>query len=180
MEVFDEIAIPSPPDAEDDDERVAIGRILTAAGKALQRRNYPQEARFQEAAAFYAATRLTPFARTHYADALNNLGDPVMAGAVLDEVEPAKREAFWALRRSEAYLAQGNTVEALKCISGALGRSDLRERRSTFLAQRADVLFAMGDRSHEAELRDAIEACDPGRYRDELETRLQATLRRCS
>lgn len=103
-----------------------------------------------------------------------------MAGAVLDEVEPAKREAFWALRRSEAYLAQGNMGEALKCISDALGRPDLRERRSTFLAQRADVLFAMGDPSHEAELREAVEACDPDRYRDELEARLQARLPQCS
>jgi tetratricopeptide (TPR) repeat protein len=176
LDVLEEIDLGSPLSAEDDDERIAVGRLLTAAGKQLQRGSKTQEARqrFEEAVAFFTALRRrTSFAATHFADALLRLGRAEEAAAVLDTVNEEEREAYWLLRRSECALALGQFERALQWIEKAL-RDNLGERRPTFLAQRAEVLFASGNPEHEAQLQAAVEACEPGRYRDELEARLQA------
>jgi tetratricopeptide (TPR) repeat protein len=175
MEVLEEIDLGSPQNAEDDDERVAIGRLLTAAGKMLLRQGEADEAmrRFQQSDTFFAEVqKRSGFACTHHADALLRLGRAREAASALDDAPAAQREAFWLLRRSEAHLALNEFPEALARIDQALADFDLQERRPTFLAQRAEVLFAMNDPAHERQLREAIQLCDDAQYRGDLEVRL--------
>jgi hypothetical protein len=108
MEVLEEIDLGLPEDAEDDDERVAIGRLLTAAGKMLLRRGEAGEARqrFQQSNDFFVRiAKRSGFVRTHHADTLLRLDRAREAAEVLDETPSDQREAFWLLRRSEAHLA---------------------------------------------------------------------------
>lgn len=175
LEVLEAIDLGAPEDAEDDDERVAIGRLLTAAGKMLLRQGAASEAqlRFQQSERFFAAVkRRSGFACTHHADALLRLGRVADATSVLERAPDHQREAFWLLRRSEAHLTSGELADALGRIDEALARPNLDERRPTFLARRADILLAMGDPSHEADLREAIRLCDDPHYRGDLEAKL--------
>ena len=179
MEVLEAIDLGAPEDAEDDDERIGIGRILTAAGKMLLRKGESGEARrrFQQSEVFFASiSQRSGFASTHYADALLRLDRPGDAARVLDEVSERHREAFWLLRRSEAHLASGENQQALERIDEALARPDLDERRPTFLAHRAEVLLAQRNPAYEADLRDAIHLCSDPQYRGDLEARLRARL----
>ena len=175
LEVLEAIDLGAPEGAEDDDERVAIGRLLTAAGKLLLRQGNTSGAllRFQQSVRFFAVvTRWSGFACTHYADALLRLGRAADAAAMLEQAPDHQREAFWLLRRSEAHLVCGELEDALARIDEALAKINLDERKPTFLSQRADVLFAMDDPAHDAELREAIRQCDDPQYRGDLEVKL--------
>lgn len=175
LEVLEAIDLGTPEDAEDDDERIAIGRLLTAAGKMLLRQGTSSEAqlRFQQSERFFSAvTKRSGFACTHHADTLLRLGRDADAASVLEMAPDYQREAFWLLRRSEAHLAAGELDDALTRISEALARTTLEERRPTFLSQRADILFAMRDASHEADLREAIRLCEDPQYKGDLEAKL--------
>lgn len=179
LEVLEAIDLGAPEDAEDDDERISIGRLLTAAGKMLLRQGAAGEAqlRFQQSERFFAAVkRRSGFACTHHADALLRLGRDADAASVLEKAPDHQREAFWLLRRSEAHLASGELGDALRHIDEALARTNLDERRPTFLAHRADILFAMGDPSHESDLREAIRLCEDPQYRGDLEAKLAQRL----
>ena len=171
QEVPDAIDFGSPQDAEDDDERVAIGRLLTAAGKKASRAGHSTEAyrRFESALEFLTALRRrSPFSMTHEADALLCLGREKEAADVLDQVSEEKREVFWLYRRSEAHLAADELEEALEKIDRALEIYTFGEHRPAFLAHRASVLFEMNDLTHEAVLLSAIELLTHGRFKDEL------------
>ena len=182
VELFDDVLAEmdfrSPEDAEDDAERTAIGRILTAAGKAALRRGAQAEAegRFERAVAFLEAVqKKDAFRATHLADALLRLGRAADAEVALQTAPVQQREAFWSLRASEAALARRSGEEALDRIDAGialLGQND--DRRATFLAQRADVLFFMEDASHVAQLQEAIDCCRNATYADELRHRLQS------
>jgi tetratricopeptide (TPR) repeat protein len=179
LEVLQEIELGLPEDAEDDDERLAIARLLVAAGKMLLRQGNISEAmhRFTQSITFFETiTRRTCFVCTHYADALLRLGRASEAAEILDSVESQHREAYWLLRRTEAHCALKEFHDARKCIEKALD-GDLHERRSTFLAQYAEVLASLKDPTHEMVLRQAIEHCDNDHYRRELEGRLAAVLK---
>jgi adenylylsulfate kinase-like enzyme/tetratricopeptide (TPR) repeat protein len=175
LEVLEAIDLGAPEDAEDDDERIAIGRLLTAAGKMLLRQGAPGEAqlRFQQSERFFSAVnKRSGFACTHHADALLRLGRDADAASVLEQAPDHQREAFWLLRRSEAHSAAGELDDALARINEALAKTTLEERRPTFLAQRADILLAKGDATHEADLREAIRLCEDPQYRGDLEAKL--------
>lgn len=175
LEVLEAIDLGAPEDAEDDDERVAIGRLLTAAGKLLLRQGAISDAqlRFQQSERFFAlVTHRTGFACTHHADSLLRLGRASDAAAILEQAPERQREAFWLLRRSEAHLASAELEDALARIDEALAMTNLDERRPTFLSQRADVLFAMNDPAHEVALREAVALCEDSQYRCDLEMRL--------
>jgi tetratricopeptide (TPR) repeat protein len=179
--VLDDIDLGGPADAEDDDERIAIGRLLKEAGKLALRRRQPVQARrrFEEAESFFSSVQcLSGFACTQYGDVLLCLGRAAEAGQVLDQAPEHQREAFWLLRRSEAHLAVGDVERALDRINEALARPDLDERRPTFLAHRAEVLFREENPAHLTSLEEALSICAEGRYRDELQKRLN--LRRVS
>lgn len=174
-EVVEAIDLGTPAEAEDDDERVAIGRILVAEGKMLlrERQNVAARDRFLRAETFFAAlTRQTAFSRTHYADALLRLDRPQDAANALDPVPMEKREEYWRLRRSEAHLLSNELDQALARINETIESPRLGDRKPTFLAHRSDVLFAMGDPTHERDLREAIAMCIDPQYQADLELRL--------
>jgi tetratricopeptide (TPR) repeat protein len=180
MEVLEELDLGSPEEADDDDERVAVGRLLTAAGKMLQRQSKLADAqlRFEQSASFFAKVRnRSGFTCTQYGDVLLRLDRPEDAARVLDEAPEQQREEFWLLRRSEAHLQLGEHEAALSSIDKALASPKLAERRPTFIAQRAAVLFDLDDPSYEVELREAIRTCKDDQYRADLESKLQQKAR---
>lgn len=179
LEVLEEIEVGQPSDAEDDEERVALGRVLCAAGKMLLRNEQAADARlrFEQADAFFSqlVRAPTPFARTHHADVLLKLHRLADAARILDSVPAEKQDTFWNLRRAEAYLEMRELPQALDAIDKGI-ESCPRDFRSTFLSVRADVLHAMGNSEHLTFLRQAIDCCETHRYRAELEEKFQARL----
>lgn len=171
QEILDAIDLGEPRSADDDEERISIGRILTAAGKKDRRESRPLDAqrRFEDAVSFFEEVRRpSPFSITQQADALLCRGLPAEAANILDTVPVAKREIYWMLRRSEAHLGLGQLIEALGMIEDALERNSSGERLGLFLAQKAKILHAQGDPSHDAVLTTAIRACTAGGYQSEL------------
>lgn len=176
LEVLEEIEVGEPGEADDDDERVAIGRVLCSAGKMLLRAQQPLEARqrFEQADNFFSRQQRapSPFACTHHADVLIRLGRFANAAQVLDSVDESRRDAFWNLRRGEAHLAMNEQPQALECVDNGLRQLKLSAFQSTFLSLRADVLFAMSDSAHQKCLQDAIDCCQDEQYRLELQEKL--------
>ena len=171
QEILDAIELGDPGSADDDEERISIGRILTAAGKKDRRENRPLDAqrRFEDACHFFEEVRRpSPFSITQQADSLLCRDLPSEAADLLDTVPVSKREIYWMLRRSEAHLGVGQLIEALRLVEDALERNSRRERLGLFLAQKAKILHAQGDPSHEAVLSSAIDACTEGGYQSEL------------
>lgn len=174
QEVFEEIELGSPASAEDDDERVAVGRIYVAARKMYLRLGMTTEATIALARAleFFAALgSIGPFAAVHYADALLLAENPHKACEILDLVPEKKRDAFWHLRRAEA-LGQTGGTHAIDYIDRGIALVKLPKFRATFLAAKAELLRAT-DRSEAVTiLREAIAACEDDQYRNELQLRL--------
>ena len=177
LEVLNEIEVGEPREAEDDDERGAIGRVLTAAGKMLLRDAKPGEARlrFEQADKFFSNLQRVPsqFTRVQHADALLRLHRPADAASVLDAVPADKRDPFWQLRRAESYLELGNFALARGCIDEGLAIAPA-EYRSTFLSVQSDILHRAGQPDHMDSLKAAIECCESDRYRAELLEKLAA------
>lgn len=171
LEVLREIEVGEPGEAEDDDERIALGRVLCAAGKMLQRDKQRGEARlrFEQADAFFSNFQRppSPFARTHHADTLIRLDRFTEAAHVLDCVPEERRDPFWHLRRAEAHLGRRELPEALNRIDKGVELS-APDFRSTFLSVRSDVLLALGNAKHIACLQEAIDSCQNERYLAEL------------
>lgn len=176
IDVMEAIDVGNPEDAEDDRERVAIGRVLAAAGKMYlrQERTTEGKARLEDAVGFYHAIRRPQaFASTHHADALIQLERIDEAVDVLEAVPEVERESYWRLRRSEAYRAKKEYQEALTCLDVALEDGKLGGRRATFLELRAGVLFDMRDLGFRDWLRRAIEASDSEKNTARLRGRLE-------
>jgi len=172
-EVFEEIELGSPASAEDDDERIAVGRIYVAAGKMYLRLGMTAEANTALARAlefFDALKSIGPFAAAHYADALLMTGGARTAGNILDQVPEEKRDAFWYLRRSEA-LDRTGSAGAVHCINRGIALIKLPKYRASFLAAKADLLHHAGDPEAIAVLDEAIASCEDGQYRIELQQR---------
>ena len=139
-----------------------------------QRRDMTVEANttLPRALEFFGALKsIGPFAAPHYADALLLAGDPRKAGDILDQVPEEKRDAFWHLRRAEAIDRTGGTG-AVDCIDRGIALIKLPKFRATFLAAKADLLYAAGDPDAVAVLREAIASCEDEQYRSELQQRL--------
>ena len=166
-----------PEDTEDDRDRVAIGRVLAAAGKMYLRQGRMTEGktRLEDAVGYYHAIRRPQaFASTHHADALIQLERFDEAVDVLEAVPEAGRESYWRLRRSEAHRAKKELQEALTCLDVALEDGGLGGRRATFLELRAGVLFDMRDLGFRDWFRRAIEASDSDKNTARLRGRLEA------
>lgn len=173
LEVFEEIDLGSPDAAEDDDERVAVGRIYVAAHKMYARdgRTTDADAALARALEFFASVgKVTPFASSQYADALILGGQPDRAGEVLDGIPADRRDEFWHLRRAES-LQGSDAAGALRQIDGGLAAVRDSKYRATFLARKAELLRAVGDPQADATLADAIASCENDRFRQELEER---------
>ena len=163
VDVMEAIDVGNPEDAEDDRERVAIGRVLAAAGKMYLRQERTTEGKthLEDAVRYYHAMRRPQaFASTHHADALIQLERFDEAVDVLEAVPAVKRESYWRLRRSEAHRAKGEHQEALTCLDVALEDGGLGGRIATFFELRAEVLFDMRDPGFRDWFRRAIEASD--------------------
>ena len=176
LEVLQVIDVGDPMDAEDDGQRVAIGRVLTAAGKQHLWNGQALEAnaRFEDADAFYSAIQdPNPFARTHHADTLIRLNRLDEAEEVLDAVPEGKRESFWRLRRSEVHRRKREYSSALQCIDVALQDDGLGGRRATFLESRGEILFDIRNENFRASFREAIEESDNERNTHRLTQRLE-------
>lgn len=171
LEVFEEVDLGSPDGAEDDDERVAVGRILVAARKMFLRRHKPTQAdaALERALLFFEGLeQVRPFAAVHRADALLQAGRPTDASEVLDRVAADKRDEFWHLRRAEAALRSGGS-NGLDHIDRGLTQLRSEEYRSTFLSVKADLLHAASDLDDVTVLDAAIACCTNDTYRKELE-----------
>ena len=123
IDVMEAIDVGNPEEAEDDRDRVAIGRVLAAAGKMYLRQGRMTEGRtrLEDAVGYYHALRRPQaFASTHHADALIQLERFDEAVEVLEAVPEAERESYWRLRRSEAHRAKKEHKEALTCLDVAL------------------------------------------------------------
>jgi hypothetical protein len=174
LEVFEEIDLGDPASAEDDDERVAVGRICIAAAKMLVRsgKTDEAEAEIKHALSFFEALRrVSPFASAHYADAVLMAGDPGRAGQILDEVLEDRRDPFWHLRRAEAARSAGEPI-AIDLIDKGLAMLRQSKYRATFLAAKADILRPTDHDAAETLLTEAIDCCEEEKFRSELTTRL--------
>jgi len=178
LEVIETIEVGTPDEAEDDNERVAVGRVLCAFGKMLHRKGETAAAlqRFEDANNFFSrlTKKPTPFAITHHADVLLRLGRHSDAAKILDTVAIERRDEFWCLRRSEAHLWLDELQEALDKIDAGLAKEPDEDYRATFLSTRADVLHAMKNDSCLDCLKSAIESCGNERYRGDLEEKLRS------
>jgi hypothetical protein len=177
LEVLNEIEVGEPHEAEDDDERGAIGRVLSAAGKMLLREGKPLEAklRFEQADEFFSNFERSPspFARVQHADVLVRLHRPADAATVLDAIQEDRRDAFWQLRRAEIFLELADHVPALACIDAGLKLAPA-EYRSTFLNVRSDIQHRAGEVGHLDTLAEAIACCESDKYKAELQDKLAA------
>ncbi|MDE0032865.1 MAG: NB-ARC domain-containing protein [Deltaproteobacteria bacterium] len=174
MDVLQEIDIGRPIDAADDGERVAIGRVLVAAGKRCLREGQASEANawFEDADSFYSAIQdPNPFARTQHADAVLLLGKADRAEEILEVVPEHEREPFWRLRRSEVHRAKEEDREALTCIGVALQDDNLGAWRATFLELQGEVLFNLRDLRFRESFREAVQVSDNERNTDRLARR---------
>jgi hypothetical protein len=173
-EVFEEIDLGSPASAEDDDERVAVGRTCIAARKMYLRQNMVSEAdaALARALEFFGGLKsIGPFAAVHFADALLQAGNPLKAGEILDNVPEAKRDAFWHLRRAEAIMSTGG-ANGVNCIDRGVALLKAPEYRATFLAVKAELLHKAVDPNDAIVLGEAIACCTTDRYRADLQRRL--------
>ena len=183
IDVMEVIDVGIPEDAEDDRNRVAIGRVLAAAGKMYLRleRTTEGKTRLEDAVRFYHAIRRPQaFASTHHADALIQLERFDEAVDVLEAVPEAERESYWRLRRSEAHRAKKEHQKALTCLDVALEDGKLGGRRATFLELRAGVLFDMRDLGFRDWFRRAIEASDSEKNTARLRRRLEVMERKAA
>lgn len=174
LEVFEEIDLGDPASAEDDDERVAVGRICIAAAKMLVRSGKAEEAKEETKRAlsfFSAIRRVTPFASTHYADAALMAGDAGRAGKILDEIPEDRRDPFWHLRRAEAARSAGEPG-ALDLVDKGLAMLKQSKYRATFLATKADILRPTNHDAATTLLTEAIDCCEEEKFRSELAARL--------
>ena len=174
LEVFEEIDLGDPASAEDDDERVAVGRICIAAAKMLGRsgKTDEAEAEIKRALSFFAALRrVSSFASAHYADALLAAGNPGRAGQILDEIPKDRRDPFWHLRRAEAASSAGEPG-ALSLVDNGLAMLKQSKYRATFLAAKADILRPMDRDAATTQLTAAIDCCEDEKFKSELTARL--------
>ena len=177
VDVMREIDVGTPEDAEDDGERVAIGRVLAAEGKRHMREDRERDGTvwLEDAVAFYCAIPTPrPFASTHHADALIQLGRADDARDVLEAVPKNARESYWRLRRSDVHRAKKENSEALACLDEALQDENLGGRRATFLESHGNVLFDMQDRAFRNSYIQAIEASDSEKNMERLARKLEA------
>ena len=177
IDVMEAIDVGNPEDAEDDRDRVAIGRVLAAAGKMYlrQKRTTEGKTRLEDAVGYYQAIRRPQaFASTHHADALIQLERFDEAVDVLEAVPEAERESYWRLRRSETHRAKREHQDALTCLDVALEDGRLGGRRATFLEVRAGALFDMRDLGFREWFRRAIEASDSDKNTTRLRENLEA------
>jgi len=175
MDVFEQIELPRPHDAENDDELLAYGRIVSSAGKLLVRQHREEEARqcWDQAQSFYDTMKQpNAFARVQIADNLLLLKRPSEAATLLDGVDPVQREVFWHFRRAQTYKDLGLANEALTCINVAIEGQKSADYGSTFLALRSEVRRALGDPDCSDDLKSAIVMTPDANYRKELEARL--------
>ncbi|MNQ90569.1 hypothetical protein D3C85_1059140 [compost metagenome] len=175
LEVLSEIEVGEPEEAEDDDERGALGRVLSAAGKLLLRQTNPSEAklRFEQADKFFSNFQREPssFARVQHADVLLRLHRSADAATVLDAVPAAKRDPFWQLRRAETHLELGELAPARACIDAGLAIPQT-EYRATFLSIKSDIQHRAGEPQHFDTLTEAIACCESPLYTAELTDKL--------
>ncbi|MBF0876437.1 hypothetical protein HKD21_06220 [Gluconobacter cerevisiae] len=174
LEIFEEINLGDPSSSEDDDERVAVGRICIAAAKMLVRLGKAAEAKaeIKRALSFFVALRrVSPFASVHYADAALMDGDPARAGGILDEIPERQRGSFWYLRRAESARGTGDPG-ALDLIDKGLAMSMPSKYRATFFAAKADILRPTDPDTATTLLTDAIDCCEDEKFRLELTKRL--------
>jgi hypothetical protein len=173
-EVFEEIDLGSPASAEDDDERVAVGRICIAARKMYLRQSMVVEADAALARAlefFRGLKSISPFAAVHFADALLQAENPLIAGEILDNVREEKRDAFWHLRRAEAILGSDG-ANGVGCIDRGIALLKAPEYRATFLAVKAELLHKAADPDDVTVLGEAIACCTSDQYRADLRQKL--------
>lgn len=171
LEVFQEIDLGSPAAAEDDDERVAVGRIFTAASKMFLRQNKvpaANAARDRALLFFGGLTAIRSFSAVHYADALLQASLAGDAAKILEQIPADKRDEFWYLRRAEAAL-KFDDLNGLDFIDRGLAKLRSDEYRATFLAVKAELLHDMGDSKDVTVLNEAIACCMNDRYRADLE-----------
>ena len=164
----------SPASAEDDDERVAVGRICIAARKMyLRQKKVPEaDAALARALDFFGGLKsIGSFAAVHFADALLQAGNPSKAGEILDDVPEKKRDAFWYLRRAEAIMDTGG-ANGFDCIDRGIALLKAPEYRSTFLAVKAKLLHKSANPDDVIVLREAIACCTNDRYRVDLQQQL--------
>ena len=177
VDVLKEIDVGSPEDAEDDGDRVAIGRVLAAEGKRnmWEGRGTVGKVWLEDAVRFYSAIR-TPkaFGSTHHADALIQLGRVDEALDVLEAVPDGKRESYWRLRRSDVHRAKKEHTGALALLDEALEDDKLGGRRATFLESRGDLLFDMRDPAFRDWYCQAIEVSDSDKNTERLAKKLEA------
>jgi len=94
------------------------------------------------------------------------------ARQVLGELKANPWVSYWL---AKADLGSGNPTEALSQIESALLLlGDKTKYRSSFLALRSDIRWALEARNHAIEdIREAVRECEGGKYRVELEERLR-------
>lgn len=163
-------ALPMPPvGSVDDNTSGALGESLLKVAKY----GSPPDRTMQERALGYfeAIGAPTDFQLQKHGEVLIDLKRFPEAEAVLRRITDLKTNAFAAYRLSQAMLGQGEAGEAIAQIDAAL--ANLRDTGTkyiaTFRAHRFKVREAMGDAGAATDLDIAIEACEPGRYRDQLE-----------
>ena len=177
IDVLRQIDVGRPEDAEEDVDRVAIGRLLAAAGKMYSREGRESEARkwLEDAVAFYAAIRRPDgFTIPQYADALIQLDRVQDAEDLLEAVQQGERNPFWRLRRSAVHRAKHEHTKALECLDLALDEGGLGRQEATFLESRGDLLFDLQEPTFADWFRKAIAASDTERNRERLLGRLEA------
>lgn len=173
-EVFEEIELGSPNTSEDDDERIAVGRICVAAAKMYLRleKGVEAETALNRAIEFFDALRaVSPFAAPHFAEALLLAGNPIKAGTVLDSVPENRREAFWCLRRAKA-MGETDVIRAVELIDQGIALNTFSKYRATFLSTKADFLYTAGESAAFDVLKSAIQCCEEDKFRSELQDRL--------
>jgi hypothetical protein len=173
-EVYEEIDLGSPASAEDDDERVAVGRICIAARKMYLRQNMvpDADAALARALQFFGGLEvIRPFGAVHFADALLQAGNPLKVAEILDNVPVEKRDAFWHLRRAEAIMGTGG-ANGVDCIDRGIALLKAPEYRATFLAVKGELLHRAADPGDVIVLNEAIASCTNDQYRAELQLRL--------
>ena len=177
VDVLEQIEVGRPEDAEEDGDRVAIGRLLAATGKMYLREGRESEGKkwLEDAVEFYAAIRKPyAFASSQHADALIQLERVEEAQEVLEAVPEGEREPFWRLWRSVVHRAKNEQEQALACLDVALDGGRLGRQTARFLELRGDLLFDLRESTFGDWFRKAIAASDTEQTRERLAGRLEA------
>jgi hypothetical protein len=97
--------------------------------------------------------------------------DGMRAGELLDMVAVGNRDRFWHYRRSQAYGLMADVDAEMSEINTAIAAGPDDQYASSFLAERAQLKHAIGDRGWESDLERAIDLASNDKYREELRTK---------